>query len=57
MAGPGHRLGLEAGQLAPGVTGGWKRYSNPRRAAWATAAARDETLSLLKMLATWRWIV
>ena len=27
-------------------------YNKPRRAAWATAAARDETLSLLKMFAT-----
>ena len=28
------------------------QVSSPRRAAWATAAARDDTLSLLRMLAT-----
>ena len=43
MARTGHRSAL--------------RLGGPRRAAWATAAARDETLSLLRMLATWRWTV
>lgn len=32
-------------------------YNNPRWAAWATAADRDDTLSLARVLATCRWTV
>ena len=48
MARTGHVTG-------PGRLRADRRYVRiPRLAAWATAAARDETLSFAKMLAMWR---